>query len=76
MPVIHKDEKGNFPAYAWPGGYPIIYVTDDADILCADCAAKEGDKFLADIHYEGPPEYCADCGKEIESAYGDPAESD
>lgn len=25
------------PRYAWPGGYPIGYVVDDAEYLCADC---------------------------------------
>jgi len=23
--------------YAWPGGYPIGYVMDDSEFLCADC---------------------------------------
>lgn len=23
--------------YAWPGGYPIGYLTDDGEYLCADC---------------------------------------
>jgi hypothetical protein len=27
-----------------------------------------------DIHWEGPPEECAHCGTEVESAYGDPDE--
>ena len=75
-------------AYAWPGGYPIIYVDGQNEILCPDCA----NKIIADydpdddpdgywktqefpqtfyIHYEGPPEFC-NCGAEIESAYGDP----
>jgi hypothetical protein len=73
--------NGKFPAYAWPGGYPIIYVTTDGSVLCADCATEdmaEGDGTLsvagADVHYEGPSEFCADCNVEIESAYGDPTE--
>ena len=24
------------------------------------------------VHWEGPPDVCADCNREIESAYGDP----
>ena len=24
-------------SYAWPGGYPIIYITNDGDVACADC---------------------------------------
>lgn len=23
--------------YAWPGGYEIVFVTDDGEILCHDC---------------------------------------
>jgi hypothetical protein len=26
-----------FPAYAWPGGYDIGYVTNDGACLCATC---------------------------------------
>lgn len=80
-------------AYAWPGGYPIVYVFTDGGCICPDCAnkeikkidqaIKEGnrahssgcggwaiDSFM--IHYEGEPEICDNCGKEIESAYGVP----
>lgn len=81
-----RDENGKLPAYAWPGGYPIVYVMDDGETLCPDCVNTEenvheggnadGWRLEAyDIHYEGPPEVCAHCGKETESAYGDP-ESD
>ena len=30
-------ENGQFPSYAWPGGYPILYVMDDGGILCGEC---------------------------------------
>lgn len=36
-----RDEKGRLPAFAWPGGYPIIYVTSDGEVMCADCASGE-----------------------------------
>lgn len=72
------------PAYSWPGGYPIIYLTKSADVLCAECATKEirawmygesDDPPIAyDAYFEGPSEFCADCNREIESAYGDPEE--
>lgn len=26
------------PSYAWPGGYPIMYLLDDGGTLCGDCA--------------------------------------
>jgi hypothetical protein len=65
-----------FARYAWPGGYQIIFITHDGDMLCAECArtaVMEGHETLAaDIYYEGPVEYCADCNRELEPAYGDP----
>lgn len=27
--------------YAWPGGYPIGYLMDDGEFLCADCINDE-----------------------------------
>lgn len=79
-----RDEKGNVPAVAWPGDYPLVYVADDGEILCADCVndptnpvheTGEPDGWRVDgyqIHWEGPPEHCSHCRKEIRSAYGDP----
>ena len=29
-----------FDAYAWPGGYPILYYDDEGNELCAECAAS------------------------------------
>jgi len=76
------------PAFAWPGGYPIVYLCHDGECLCPDCVNKEiervddemrhpapGDQFrvfAAECHYEGAPIICANCNAEIESAYGDP----
>lgn len=37
MTDVERDENGKFPAYAWPGGYPIFYVTADSAALCPDC---------------------------------------
>lgn len=84
--TIERDSDGKLPSWAWPGGYPILYVDGDNETLCADCATvvlDQEDPFPAShrpttwfIHYEGPPEYCARCNKEIESAYGDPEEGE
>lgn len=72
--------------YAWPGGYPIVYVMNDGDILCSDCMndptnpvhfGGDTDDWRCigrDVFLEGSPEHCANCNKIIESAYGDPAE--
>lgn len=75
---------------AWPGGYPIIYVdacegrgtcpdNDPGSVLCSDCATDhedKGGKVAPDVHYEGAPEECSSCGREIASAYGDPEKED
>ena len=72
-----RNDKRELPAYAWPGGYPLVYVDADGNLLCPDCANKPEDEYGAPIvdgfiHYEGPSMFCDDCYKEIESAYGDP----
>lgn len=75
--------NGKLPAFAWPGGYPILYLDRDNSVLCADCATKSLDD--ADelpqfkpvdfyVFYEGPSDFCAQCNIEIESAYGEPEE--
>jgi hypothetical protein len=74
---IRAANNGKLPAYAWPGGYPIIYLTASNDVLCPDCANKPVDEYSdPPVSYgpfwEGEPLTCDDCGKEIESAYGDP----
>jgi len=73
------------PAYTWPGGYPLIYLTRGGDTLCADCATKDirawmyGESDDPPIafgpYYEGPVIQCDDCNRDIESAYGDPEDS-
>jgi len=49
-----RDETGNLPAYAWPGGYPIYYVCADGGILCPQCANKESTVRDADEHPDYP----------------------
>lgn len=39
--TLHRDDNGKLPAYAWPGGYPIIYICDDGGVLCPACANGE-----------------------------------
>jgi hypothetical protein len=66
---------GTLPAYAWPGGYPIVYYTEEGLTVCPVCAndPDTSDPVAdADIYYEGPPIVCDDKGEMIESAYGDP----
>jgi hypothetical protein len=80
-PFLRTEDSGeqSLEAYAWPGGYPIIYLDGYGCVLCPDCgninlsAENENDRPVAGfIHYEGPPECCDCCSTIIESAYGDP----
>jgi hypothetical protein len=76
-------ENGRMPAYAWPGGYPLYYMTADCGILCPDCmndnlelTKDKDDKqwyvIAANANYEDQDLWCDNCNKQIESAYGDP----
>lgn len=78
-------ESGKVQSYAWPGGYPIYFVSADSGVLCPDCvnnerglidaaAADEDKQWLivaTDINWEDGDLYCDHCNKRIESAYGD-----
>ena len=83
MTTLNRDDDGKLPAFAWPGGYPIYYVTRDGGELCPKCANGENGSEAAEshddaqwelagqgLHWEGDPLMCAHCGSEIESAYG------
>ena len=68
--------------YAWPGAYPLFYITKDSGILCPKCV-NENIELLSDpydpqwyvvgcdINYEDSDLYCDHCNERIESAYGD-----
>lgn len=86
---IFREKDGTYPAYAWPGGYPIYYYCKDGGILCPTCVNDNKEEIeqaeeyedaqwwiiAQEIHWEGPPLTCDHCYKEIESAYGDPDEN-
>ncbi len=73
--------------YAWPGGYPIYFVTADGEALSFSAAKAEKRNILealaskdinsswmicgADINWESNDLFCGHTGKQIESAYGD-----
>lgn len=78
--LVTGESEGELIEYAWPGGYPIIYLTSNNTTLCPDCANNSWRDPSLDIderanayfiHYEGPPIWCDDCQSPIESAYGD-----
>ncbi len=69
-----------FDKYAWPGGYPIFYITEDGGVLCPDCANTEDTTDTddpqwrivgAEVNYEDPELYCDNCNGRIESAYAE-----
>lgn len=83
-----RDSEGRVPKYAWPGGYPMAFLVDDGEVLCADCVndpsnpvheGGEADGWRVEgyvVHWEGGPLTCSHCNVEIPSAYGDPDEED
>lgn len=75
---------GSAEPYAWPGGYPIGYVCDDGELLCAGCVndstnpvhvGGEADGWRiegADVLYESETgEECAHCTKVLIEADGE-----
>jgi hypothetical protein len=72
---IEEQDKGKLlPSHTSLGCYPIIYISDVCDVLCATCASDdtfEDDIVAADIYYEGESIRCEGCDKTIESAYGE-----
>lgn len=81
-----KDDKGKLITWARPGGYPVLYYTQNLENqMCPDCANKrledpdtcpEDMPLVADVYYEGPETECDYCGAMIESAYGNPEENE
>jgi len=76
MTCLNKDKS--YDSYAWPGGYPLYYITKDNGVLCPECANTN--KFLTlstldpqwfivtgDINYEDPDLICDNCYKKIQS---------
>ena len=73
--------------YAWPGGYPLYFVTADGCALSFAAAKSERRNVLeaiaggqltdgwrvvgVDVNYEDNDLHCAHTGQRIESAYGD-----
>ena len=43
---LRDEHTGELPSYAWPGGYQILYLTEDNGILCPDCANEHDDGTL------------------------------
>lgn len=72
--------------YAWPGGYPIYFITADGAALSFEAVRQEWRQIVyshlhnlrdgwhiegADINWEDPALYCDHTGERIESAYAE-----
>lgn len=74
--------------FAWPGGYPCYFITNDGGALSFEAAKAERRNILealcndhdhsgwrvvaVDINYEDPELFCAHTNERIESAYAEP----
>ena len=62
---LAKHSGDELPAFVWPGGYPLTYITKGGSTLCAECATKN--EFVSDpvdgvyVHWEGSPIVCDEC---------------
>lgn len=81
----YQMENGQLQSYAWPGGYPLFYLTADEGCLCPSCVNENLKRILecdeecpdddqwrivgVEINYENENLPCDHCGKNIESAY-------
>lgn len=80
-----KDLAGG--AYAWPGGYPLYFITADGEALSFESAQANQGLILeaintadissgwqvigCDVNWEDTQLICAHSNKKIQSAYGD-----
>lgn len=76
-------------AFAWPGGYPLYFITSDGDTMSFDYAkananlirvaiaedSNDGWRVIGcDVNWEDPTLYCCGNGARIESAYAEDEE--
>ena len=70
-----QDKDFHLPPYAWPGGYPMFYLTRRDGVACTDCANQtgigDGGIVDGDVNWEDPDLYCDFCSQRIESVYAD-----
>jgi hypothetical protein len=71
---IGSEPNQKLPKYTSLGCYPIIYITTQGNVMCADCAYTTSDQVSdGDVHWEGESHFCEECNCEIHSAYGIPS---
>jgi hypothetical protein len=75
--AAYRDDTGKLAAYAWPGGYPLYYLTGGGLgaglTVCPKCANTEtpDPAIAAGINWEDAELLCEDCGERIPSAYAE-----
>lgn len=77
---LPRDEDGKLSAYAWPGGYDIMYLDHDNSVLCVDCA-RQSEEDKDDLPRFAPcdwfilnegEEWCNECN----AHFGEPIEDE
>jgi hypothetical protein len=78
-------------AYAWPGGYPLYFISSDGAALSFNSAKSQRRNVLwsianncndgwrvvaVGVNWEDSELYCAHSGEKIPSAYGDDSDSE
>lgn len=76
MNLPQRDKDGKWPRWAWPGGYPLYYITlTDCVVLCPECADKHDEGIdpigSVKVNWEDPMLWCEACNQRIESAYAE-----
>ena len=47
------DKEGQYPHFAWPGGYAIAYLMDDGEYLCPTCVIDKSNPVHEDGENDG-----------------------
>lgn len=68
--------RPTLPKYSSWGSYPLAYMVNDHQVLCADCATDSEEEVTPFENWEDPHMYCNDCSVRIESAYADDDDSE
>ena len=76
MPTLDVKRALKAGPYAWPGGYPLFFMTMDGATLSFDAMrerfrAEAGAVMGVGVNWEDPALTCDHTGERIPSAYGD-----
>ena len=65
-----QGKPGELPAFAWPGGYAMYYLTARGDVLCPGCATADLRSALDYPEQTGPRTYGPCTNNDPPIAYG------